>query len=86
MSSLDLPKLGTEPTKIWNIFRRQSTLKKVSKDFIYKSWSPSQTFFTEKKIEKRLLIFDPKKWLWKCKFCKLWGGVHNFGRSEDDKI
>ena len=28
----------------------------------------------KKKIRKFLLIFDAEKWLWKYKFCKLWGG------------
>ena len=47
MPWLDLPKLSIEPTKIGHIFRKQSTLK--IKVFIYKSWSPSLIFFTEKK-------------------------------------
>ena len=41
MSSSDLPKLWTEPTKIRQIFRKQSALKiKVFKNFVNKSWSP----------------------------------------------
>ena len=61
------------------IFRYPGRIKyvlrsKFSKNFIYKSWSPSQIFFTEKKIRKIRLIFDAEKWLWKYKFCKLWGG------------
>ena len=50
MSSSDLPKLWTEPTKIF----RNKVLKKskFSKNFINKSWSPNQIFFTEKKFWK----------------------------------
>ena len=75
MTSSDLPKLWTEQTKIGHIFRKRSTLKiKNFKNFIYKSWSPSQIYFIEKKFRKIRLIFDAEKWLWKYKFCKLWGG------------
>ena len=57
----DLPKLCTEPRKIAHIFRKQSTLKKISKYFIFKSWYPSLIFFTEKKIQKFPLVFDAEK-------------------------
>ena len=65
MSSSDLPKLWTEPTNIGHSFLENKVIKKskFSKHFIYKSWSPSQIFFTEKKIRKFLLIFDTKKWM-----------------------
>ena len=76
MSLSDLQKLWTESTKIGHIFRKQSTLKsKFSKDFIYKSWSPSQIFCTEKKVQKDSVDFwCPKNAFQSTNFCKLWGG------------
>ena len=73
MSSSDLPKLWTEPTKNGHIFRKQSTNKIKFKKIIFKSWSPSLIFLTEKKFSKITLIFDADKWLWKYQFCNLWG-------------
>ena len=71
MSSSDLPKLWTEPTKIRHIFRRQSTLK--IKFFQY--WSFQKILFikvdllvkysSQKKIRNIELIFDAEERLWK---------------------
>ena len=88
MSSSYLPKLWTELTKIGHIFRKQSTLNSnFSKNFIYKSWSPSQIFFTEKKNSERLGWFLMlKNDFESTNFAKFEEVIHNFGRSEDDKI
>ena len=53
MSSSDLPKLWTEPTKIGHIFRKYSILKKskFSKTFPLKG-VPSPTFFKERKLDR----------------------------------
>ena len=59
MSSSDLPKLWTELTKIGHIFSKKSTLKvKVFKNFTSENRSPSQIFFTGKKIRKIQVIFE----------------------------
>ena len=65
MSSPDLLKLWTEPTKIGHMFRKKSTLK-VDSLVEYSS--------QKKKFRKIPLIFDAEKWLWKYEFCNLWGG------------
>ena len=77
MSTSDLPKLWTEPTKIGHIFRKQSTLK----NFIYKSWSPSQIFFTEKKSESFSRFLMPKNDFENTN-ANFEDVVHNFGRSD----
>ena len=83
----DLPKLCTEPRKIAHIFRKQSTLKKISKYFIFKSWYPSLIFFTEKKIQKFPLVFDAeKKKIESTNFAIFEEVVHNFDRSDNDMI
>ena len=87
MSSSDLPKLGTELTKIGHIFRKQNTHKrsKFSDNFIDKSWSPSLLFFTErKKIERFDWFLMPKNDFESTNFTNLEEVVHNFGWSDDD--
>ena len=83
MSSSDSPKLWRELTKNKHIFRKQSTLK--IKVFIYTSWSPSQIFFTEKKIRFGWFLM-PKNNFESTNFANFEEVVHNFGRSDDDMI
>ena len=80
MSSSDLPKLWTESTKIGHIFKKQSFQKKI----IYKSWSPSQIFCTEKKVQKDSVDFWCQKMPFKVQiFANFEEVVYNFGRSDD---
>ena len=84
MSSSGLPKLWTELSKIRHTFRKQSTLK----NFINKSWSPSQKFFTEKekKSERFGWFLMPKNAFGSTNFANFEEVVHNFGRSDDEMI
>ena len=84
MSSSDLPKLCTVPTKIGHIFRKQRTLKiKVFKKF---NLSPSQIFFREKKSERFSWFLMPKNDFESTNFANFEEVVHNFGWSDDDMI
>ena len=71
MSSSDLPKLWTEPTKIGHIFRNQS-------------WSPGLIFFTEKKSERFSWFLMLKSDFKSTNFAISEEVFHNFGRSYDD--
>ena len=53
-------KIMNQADKNWAHFKKQSTLevKIFKKKFIFKSWSLSLIFFTEKKFRKIPLIFD----------------------------
>ena len=74
MSSSDLPKLWTGPSKIGHTFGNKVLWKsKFSKNFINISWSPNQIFFTDF-FEKIQPILDTKKWLWNSEFWDLWQG------------
>ena len=80
-------KLWTEPTKIGHIFKKQSTLKiKVFNNSIYKRWSSSQIFFTEKKNQKYLVDFLCQKMTKSTNFANFEEVFHNFGRCDDDMI
>ena len=85
MSLSDLPKFQTELTKIGHIFRKQSTLEiKVFEHFTYKSWSPIQIFFTEKKWERYGWFLMPKNDFECTNFANFVEVVYNFGRYDDD--
>ena len=77
MSSLDILKLWTEPTKIGHIFRKQSTLKiKVFKYSLQK----------KKKSERFGWFLMPKNDFESTNFANFEEVVHDFGRSDDDMI
>ena len=50
------------------------------------SWSPSQVFFKEKKLERFGWFFMPKSYFESMNFANFEGVVHNFGRSDDDMV
>ena len=85
MSSSDLPKLWTEPTKIGHIFRKQSTtlkikvFKKISfikVDFLVKY------FLQKKKSERFGRFLMPKNDFESTNFANFEKVVHNFGKSD----
>jgi hypothetical protein len=84
MSSSDLPKLWSKPTKIGHIFRKYN--KYLKKKFTCKSWSPSLIFFIEKNSERFGWFFMLKKYFESQNFAIFEEVVQSFGRSDDDII
>ena len=78
MSSSDLPKLLTEPTKIGHILRKKKYFQNQSfqKNFIYR----------KKKSERFVWFLMPKKDFESTSFANFEEVVHNFGGSDDDMI
>ena len=83
MSSSDLPKLWTEPTKIGHIFRKQSTLKVFLKISLVKVDFLVKYSLQKKKSERFGWFLMPKNDFECTNFEEV---VHNFGRSDDDMI
>ena len=79
MSSSDLPKLWTVPTKIRHIFRKQNTLK-IKVDLLVKY------SLQKKKSERFGWFLMPKIDFESTNFANFVEVVHNFGRSDDDMI
>ena len=78
MSSSDLPKSGTEPTKIWQIFRKQSFQKIsfVKVDLLIKY------SLQKKEFRKIRLILDFES----TNFANFEEVVHDFDRSDNYMI
>ena len=90
MTSSDLPKLWTEQTKIGRILENKVLQKSnFSNNFIYKTWSSSQTvsnILHRKKSERFGWFFMPKNDFESTNFANFEEVVHNFGSSDDDMI
>ena len=82
MSSSDLPKLWTEPTKIGHIFRKQ----KFQKNSFIKVDLLVNYSLQKKKSERFGWFLMPKNDFESTNFANFEEVVHNFGRSDDDMI
>ena len=80
-----LTKIVNRADKNWAHFQGIKYLKNQSfqKNFINKSWSPNQIFFTEKKLERFDQFQTLKNDFESTNFAIFEKVVHNFGKSED---
>ena len=87
MSSADLPKFWTEPTKNGHIYRKQSTLKISFQKTSFIKVNLQVKYSSEKKKSERFGWFlMPKNDFERTNFANFEEVVYNFGTSDDDMI